>query len=92
MIGSSTHFEEMLRAPVAPCLRASSSSIRMFVSSVFRDAESAPDELLDLLETGKYGTYADEGTAGSGWRALRALHLKYDTWRDWIAWETPERY
>ncbi len=65
---------------------------RMFFTSVFRDAETAPDELLDLLETGKWGTYADEGTAGSGWRALRALHLKYDTWRRWVAWETPDRY
>ena len=65
---------------------------RMFFTGVLRDADSAPDELLDLLETGKWGTYADEGTAGSGWRALRALHLKYDTWRRWIAWETPDRY
>ena len=65
---------------------------RMFFTSVLRDDENAPDELLDLLETGKWGSYAEEGTAGTGWRALRALHLKYDTWRRWVAWETPERY
>ena len=65
---------------------------RMFLTSVPRDSENAPDELLDLLETGKWGTYAEDGTAGTGWTALRALHLKYDTWRRWVAWETPERY
>ena len=65
---------------------------RMFFTSVLRSDENAPDELLDLLETGKWGSYADEGDAGTGWRALRALNLKYDTWRDWVAWETPERY
>ena len=65
---------------------------RMFFTSVLRDDENAPDELLDLLETGKWGSYAEEGTAGTGWRALRALHLKYDTWRRWVAWETPERF
>lgn len=65
---------------------------RMFLTSVRCDAENAPDELLDLLETGKWGTYAEEGTVGKGWTALRALHLKYDTWRRWVAWETSERY
>ena len=65
---------------------------RMFFTSVLRDGENAPDELPDLLETGKWGTYAEEGTAGTGWTALRALHLKYDTWRRWVAWETPERF
>ena len=51
---------------------------RMFFTSVLRDDENAPDELLDLLETGKWGSSAEEGTAGTGWRALRALHLNYD--------------
>ena len=65
---------------------------RMFFSSVRKDAESAPAEMLDMLEPGKWNTVPAEGTAGTGWPALRAMHLKYDTWRDWIAWETPERY
>ena len=65
---------------------------RMFFTSVLRGDENAPDELLDLLETGKWGTYAEDGTVGTGWTALRALHLKYDTWRRWVAWETPERF
>ena len=65
---------------------------RMFFTSVLRDDENAPDELLDLLETGKWNSYAEEGTVGTGWTALRALHLKYDTWRRWVAWETPERF
>ena len=65
---------------------------RMFFTSVLRDSESAPDELLDLLEPGKWGTLPAEGTVGTGWTALRAMHLKYDTWRDWVAWETPDRY
>ena len=65
---------------------------RMFFSGVLRDAETAPKELLDLLEPGKWGSLPEEGEVGTGRRALRALNLKYDTWRDWIAWETPERY
>lgn len=65
---------------------------RMFFTSVPRGSENAPEELIDLLEVGKWGTYPEEGEAGTGWTALRALHLKYDTWRDWIAWETPERF
>ena len=65
---------------------------RMFFSTVRKDAEEAPDELLDLFEPGKWGTVPAEGTAGTGWPAMRALHLKYDTYRRWVAWETPERY
>ena len=65
---------------------------RMFFTSVPRDAENAPRELLELLEPAKWGTVPSVGTAGTGWGALRALHLKYDTWRRWAAWETDERY
>ena len=65
---------------------------RMFFTSVLRDDENAPDALLDLLEPGKWGSLPEEGFVGTGWTALRELTLKYDTWRDWIAWETPERY
>lgn len=65
---------------------------RMFFTGVRRDAENAPAELIDLLEVGKWGTHPGEGTAGTGWSSLSALTLKYDTWRDWVAWETPERY
>lgn len=65
---------------------------RMFFSSVRKDAEGAPDEMLDMLEPGKWGSVPIEGTAGTGWPSLRAMNLKYDTWREWIAWETPERY
>ena len=65
---------------------------RMFFTSVRRDAPDAPDALSDLLETDKWGTLPEEGTAGAGHAALRARHLKYDTWREWIAWETPERF
>ncbi len=65
---------------------------RLFFSSVRTDAENAPDELLELLEPGKWGTVPNVGTVGTGWGALRALHLKYDTWRRWVAWETEDRY
>ena len=65
---------------------------RMFFTSVRKDAEGAPEEMTELLQPGKWGVSPAEGTAGSGWSALRMLHLKYDTWRRWIAWETPERY
>ena len=65
---------------------------RMFFTNVRRDAADAPGALRDLLELNKWGSYPEEGTAGTGWTALRALHLKYDTWRDWVAWETPERF
>ena len=65
---------------------------RMFFSSVRKDAEGAPDEMLDMLEPGKWGSVPIEGSAGTGWPSLRAMNLKYDTWREWIAWETPERY
>jgi hypothetical protein len=65
---------------------------RMFFTSVLRDDENAPEKLLDLLEPGKWGSIPSEGTAGTGWTALRTMHLKYDTWRAWVAWETPERY
>ena len=65
---------------------------RLFFTSVEKENENAPDALLDLLEPGKWGTVPNVGTAGSGWGALRAAHLKYDTWRRWVAWETSERY
>ena len=65
---------------------------RMFFTSVPRGGENAPSELVEMLEVGKWGTFPGEGEAGTGWPALRALHLKYDTWRDWVAWETPERF
>ena len=65
---------------------------RMFFTCIPKDAENAPDELMDLLEVGKWGSLPEEDVAGAGWPALRALHLKYDTWRDWVAWETPERF
>ena len=66
---------------------------RMFFTSVLRDDEGAPSDLVAMLEPGKWGASPGEGTVGSGkWDALRMLHLKYDTWRRWIAWETPERY
>ncbi len=65
---------------------------RMFFTSVRRDAENAPDELIDLLEVGKWNTHPGETMAGTGWTALSALNLKYDTWRDWVAWETSERF
>ena len=64
---------------------------RMFFTSVPLDAEDAPKELVDLLEVDKWNTDPEEGTAGVGWRALRAMHLKYYTWRDWISWETLDR-
>ena len=66
---------------------------RMFFTSVLRDEEDAPSDLVAMIEPGKWGASPVEGTVGSGeWYALRMLHLKYDTWRDWIAWETPDRY
>jgi len=65
---------------------------RMFFTSVRKDDEGAPEEMVELLEPGKWGATPGEGTVGSGWNALRMLHLKYDTWRTWVAWETPDRY
>lgn len=65
---------------------------RMFFTNVRRGDANAPGALRDLLEVNKWGTAPEEGTVGTGWTALRALHLKYDTWRDWVAWETPERF
>ena len=65
---------------------------RMFFTSVRKDAEGAPQVMTELLEPGKWGVSPGEGTVGSGWEALRMLHLKYDTWRRWIAWDTGERY
>lgn len=66
---------------------------RMFFTSVLRDDEGAPSDLVTMIEPGKWGASPGEGTVGSGeWYALRMLHLKYDTWRTWIAWETPDRY
>ena len=66
---------------------------RMFFTSVLRDDEGAPSDLVAMIEPGKWGASPGEGTVGSGeWYALRMLHLKYDTWRTWIAWQTPDRY
>ena len=66
---------------------------RMFFTSVLRDDEGAPSDLVAMIEPGKWGASPGEGTVGSGeWYALRMLHLKYDTWRTWVAWETPDRY
>ena len=66
---------------------------RMFFTSVLRDDEGAPSDLVAMIDPGKWGASPGEGTVGSGeWYALRMLHLKYDTWRTWVAWETPDRY
>ena len=65
---------------------------RMFFTSVRKDDEGAPGAMVDMLEPGKWNASPAEGTVGTGWDALRMLHLKYDTWRTWVAWETPERY
>ena len=65
---------------------------RMFFTGVDKDAEGAPETLLGMLEPGKWSSSPSEITVGSGFSALRMNNLKYDTWRRWIVWETPERY
>lgn len=65
---------------------------RIFLSSVRRDAPDAPQTLLSLLDTAKWGASANEMTVGSGHNGLRMSHLKYDTYRRWIVWETGDRY
>ena len=65
---------------------------RIFLSSVRRDAPDAPQTLLSLLDTAKWGASANEMTVGSGHDGLRMSHLKYDTYRRWIVWEAGDRY
>lgn len=65
---------------------------RFFLSSVLRGGEDAPQELSDLLDTAKWNAAANEMTVGGKYAALRMSSWKYDTYRRWIVWETPERY
>ena len=65
---------------------------RMFLYSIPKDASGAPEQLSGLLEPGKWGSVPSEITVGAGYPALWMSNLKYDTYRCWVAWETPERY
>lgn len=65
---------------------------RVFLSSIRKDSEDAPDGLLGLLDTAKWGSTANETTVGGRYDALRMSNWKYDTYRRWIVWETDERY
>ena len=65
---------------------------RVFLSSVRRDSEDAPDSLLGLLDTAKWNSTANETTVGGRYDALRMSNWKYDTYRRWIVWATETRY
>ena len=65
---------------------------RVFLSSVEKDGEDAPEDLLALLDTAKWNSTANEMTVGGRYGGLRMSNWKYDTYRRWIVWETDARY
>ncbi|MBR3294206.1 MAG: hypothetical protein IKI69_07310 [Oscillospiraceae bacterium] len=65
---------------------------RIMISGLRKDAPDAPRRLEDMLDTEKWRATADSTVVGDGRRAFCMRHLKYDTYRYWLVWETETHY